>query len=254
MLTDLQFALHRFAGYAREVLEPAIYGARHALHVAAFQCADPVSCADATRAAYQPVDIGWRWGPAWTTAWFHITGTVPPSMAGQAVALRFSSGTEATLWEDRVPRRGFDANHDLILLYPRAEGGEKISAFFEAACNHPFGITAFSWDPMGTQQRWAGSTPGELQYCELAVYNHAVRRLWHIYEFARQLMAELPPDAARTQTLWDALRRATQRIDDADVAAGADEAADILHTALHGDGRGDATECFAIGHAHIDTA
>ena len=119
MLTDLQFALHRFSGYAREVLEPAIYGARHALHVAAFQCAHPIPCADAMRESYEPVDIGWRWGPAWTTAWFHVTGAVPPSMAGHTVALRFSSGTEATLWEDGVPRRGFDANHDSLLLHPR---------------------------------------------------------------------------------------------------------------------------------------
>lgn len=254
MLTDLEFAIHRFAGYAKTVLAPAIYGARRPLDLAAFQCADPIPHAQAVRATYKPVEIGWRWGPAWSTAWFHLTGRVPSSMAGQTVALRFSSGTEALLWDDGVPRRGFDVNHDSFVLLERAAGDERIDLFIEAACNHPWGIGAFDWDPPGTQERWNSPAPGDLQYCELAVYNPTVWRLWHIYEFTRQLMSELPADAARTQVLYEALRQATRRIDDNDVAAGADDVIALLRRALRGAGGADATDCFAIGHAHIDTA
>ena len=128
MLTELEFAIHRFATYAREVLQPAIYEPPHRLSVAAFQCADPIPLAEAIAAAHMPVDVGWRWGPAWSTAWFHVTGTVPEAMAGRTVALRFSSGTEALLWDNGAPRRGFDCNRDALILFEPAAGGETIDS------------------------------------------------------------------------------------------------------------------------------
>ena len=254
MLTELEFAIHRFATYAREVLRPAIYEPPHRLSVEAFQCADPIPLAEAIAAAYTPVDVGWRWGPAWSTAWFHVTGSVPKSMAGRTLALRFSSGTEALLWDKGGPRRGFDCNRDAVILFEPAAGGETIDLHIEAACNHPFGITSFTWDSPETQARWESDAPGELKRCELAIYNHNVWRLWHAYEFARQLLAELPTDSPRAQALYRALSEATRLIDDTNVARTAISALDVLISALQSGAPTSATECFAVGHAHIDTA
>lgn len=254
MLTELEFAVHRFATYAREVLKPAIYEARRELAAKVFQCSDPIGCSQAVQADYRPVEIGWRWGPAWSTAWFHITGSVPGSMAGRSVALRFSSGTEALWWRNGVPQRGFDRNRDSVILFEPAAGGEAVDLHIEAACNHPFGITAFAWDPPETQARWESETPGQLQRCELANYNHEVWRLWHAYEFARQLLAELPEDSPRAQVLYRGLSLATRLIDDGDVVGTAGPAMEVVCEALRSEQGAAATRCCAIGHAHIDTA
>ncbi|UCD74486.1 MAG: alpha-mannosidase [Phycisphaerales bacterium] len=254
MLTELEFAIHRFATYAREVLRPAIYESPHRLSVAALQRTDPIPPAEAVGAEYVPVDVGWRWGPAWSTAWFHVTGSVPKSMAGRTVALRFSSGTEALLWEGGAPRRGFDRNRDSVILFEPAAGGETIDLHIEAACNHPFGITSFTWDTPETQARWESDAPGELKRCELAIYHHDVWRLWHAWEFARQLLAELPADSPRAQALYRALGEATRLVDDTDIARSAAEVCELLTSALHSGTPASTTQCFAVGHAHIDTA
>ena len=94
---ELQSAAQRFEVYAREVLEPAIYGPSVSLEAAVFQCPEPIGYAEAVQASYRPVEPGFGWGPAWSTAWFRLTGTVPAAFAGRTVALRFSSGTEALL-------------------------------------------------------------------------------------------------------------------------------------------------------------
>ncbi|MHC4579794.1 MAG: alpha-mannosidase, partial [Planctomycetota bacterium] len=104
------------------------------------------------------------------------------------------------------------------------------------------------------RDRWSGPTPGVLERCDLAVYRHAVWRLWQTYDFARQLLAELPEDGWRARVVGDALRRASKRIDDRDVASTAPEVTAILEAALRQRPAGTATRCFAVGHAHIDTA
>ena len=83
-------------------------------------------------------------------------------MAGRTVVLRFSSGTEALLWNDGIPRLGLDANHDSAVLFESASGGEDVRLFVEAACNRRLGVTTFWWDDQETQQRWQEEEPGRL--------------------------------------------------------------------------------------------
>ncbi|MFG0251564.1 MAG: hypothetical protein ACF8NJ_01670, partial [Phycisphaerales bacterium JB038] len=177
MYTPLEFDRARFGSFARTILQPAIYGEATPLTVSAMQCADPIPLAEVAQRSHEQVEIGWRWGPAWTTAWFHVTGQVPESMRAGCVALRFSSGTEAMVWRDGEPRRGLDRFRDRVVLFDSAKGGEAVDLRVEAACNHPFGITAFAWDPPETQDRWNSDKPGELQRCELAVFHEDVWRL-----------------------------------------------------------------------------
>ena len=254
MTNELESAAERYAVFACQVLQPAVYPARSALKVAAFQCAAPVGYDQAVQAAYEPVAIGWRWGPAWSTAWFRICGRVPPAMAGKCVVLRFSSGTEALLWDDGAPRQGFDPNRDAVTLYDRAEGGEEVRLHVEAACNNPFGIATFQPPESEDSRRWSGSKPGRLERCELAVYDAMAWRLWRTYEFARQLLLVSADESARGQQLNDALRRATEGIDDTDVPATGTAALAILEEVLRANATDAATCCYASGHAHIDTA
>ncbi len=253
MASDLQAAAHRFEVYARDVIAPAMFPLAEPLRAEAFQCAEPVPYDTAVRGEYRPVEPGWQWGPVWSTAWFRLSGRVPETMAGRTVALRFSSGTEALLWADGRPRRGLDVNRDDVVLLDPAAGGEDVRLHVEAACNHPFGISVFDWDPPDIRLRWRSETPGRLERCELAVCDETVRRLHDTWEFARQLLAELSSDDLHAHRLAAALDHALRAIDDGDVAGTAGETLAVLEQALAA-GAPAATRCLAVGHAHIDTA
>ncbi len=251
---ELEHAAQRFAVFANQVLQPAVFGPPVALPVGALQTAEPIPHAEARRGIYRPVEVGWRWGPVWSTAWFHVTGRVPAEMRGRLVALRFSSGTEALLWRDGVPHCGFDVNHDLAVLLDPAAGNEELDLLIEAACNHPLGAAPFWWLEREFNERWAEAQPGRLERCEIATYQPALWRLWRQYEFARQLLLLCPEDQKRTHELAAALQRATELLADEDVASSAPAASEVLAAALRGAGPPTRTTCYAVGHAHIDTA
>ncbi|MGI8417845.1 MAG: alpha-mannosidase 2C1, partial [Nakamurella sp.] len=69
-----------------ERIRPAVHRTVSALDVTAWQPdggrGEPVQPATALAADYAPFAIGTRWGPAWGTSWFHLTGQVPADAAG----------------------------------------------------------------------------------------------------------------------------------------------------------------------------
>src|SRR5439155_662894 len=84
---------------------------------------EPVPFAEAARAEYKPFRLGDRWGPPWSTTWFHVQGRVPAEWAGQTVAAVFDIGfecrhtgftCEALSWRDGKPWRGVDPNHSWL--------------------------------------------------------------------------------------------------------------------------------------------
>jgi alpha-mannosidase len=254
MRNELEFDAQRFRVFASQVLEPAVYPTSVPLAAAAFQCPDPIPHDEAVQAAYEPVEIGWRWGPVWSTAWFRLTGRVPPKMSGRPLALRFSCGTEALLWQAGIARQGFDDNHDSVVLCESATSGEELCLHVEAACNHPLGTAKFFWQEAEFNRRWDTPQPGILERCELAVYDPLVWQLWRTYDFARQLLLLLPEDSQRGQELCETLRRTTERIGDTNVPASAEAALEILTSGLREHAGTATSSCIAIGHAHIDTA
>jgi len=263
MLSELESAAHRFSSYAAEVLAPAVHPATVALRASVVQSGEPIPYAEAAGAfeggggRFEPVEIGWRWGPAWSTAWFRVQGAVPTDWAGRTVALRFSCGTEALLWQDGAPVQGFDQNRDRYILpadLRAAPSAGALDLLIEAACNRPLGATTFWWDSPDEQSRWKSDRPGCLERCELALFDETVWRLWTAYEFARELLPLLPPDEPGAHALGTALARATNAIDDRDVARHAPEALEIVESALRTGAAPAATRVYAVGHAHIDTA
>src|SRR5262249_6723878 len=99
MPREFELAAQRFAVFADQVLAPAVHSVITPLHASVHQTASATSFDRARQAEYRPVDIGFRWGPVWSTAWFRLTGRVPAASAGRPVVLRFSCGTEALLWK-----------------------------------------------------------------------------------------------------------------------------------------------------------
>src|SRR5579859_4276952 len=99
---------------------------------------EPIEYADALRREFIPIEIGHRWGPPWSTTWFHVSGRVPDSWSGQRVVAEFDLGfagstgftCEALAWKDARPWRGVDPNHRWLPIH-----GTEVDFYLEAAAN-----------------------------------------------------------------------------------------------------------------------
>lgn len=254
MANAIELAIQRLATYAVQALEPAVFQHRAAISdIAIHQPEGRPSLTSAMTSDYRPVGPGWRWGPVWSTVWFRVRGPVPSEFEGKRIALRMSTGTEAAVWCDGTLRGGLDVNHDTVELLNEAIGCEHFEVFVEAACNRPLGATFFWWDEPEAVARWSEEKPGRLEYCEWVVVDRAAWRLRHQFEFAKQLIQQLPPESERMRRLLAGLDAFMSKTDINDIRAGADAASRALQHLLRGE-EGTRTRCTAVGHAHIDTA
>ncbi len=255
MLPDLQYAAIRYENLVSQVLLPAAFAERVPLAVTVWQTPDRVKPSVAIAQAFEPVNVGWRWGPVWSTAWFRVAGTLPTSMDGKQVALRFSSGTEALLWKDGVPFQGFDPYRDLAVLWERAPAGESVDLLIEAACNMPLGVSTFWWDHPEVHARWREPNPGRLEQAELVVFDRTVWKFAQGFDTARKVLLTLPPTDARAHQLDRGLRALLARLPDSTgVRAACAGLQPELAELLAGAGAQTPVVCTAVGHAHIDTA
>lgn len=278
---DAYLSLRRFQTFFRDAVEPLVWPIAAPARAEAARLpnpkADPITAEAAERLTYSPVDLPWRWGPKWSTTWFRVSAEIPAAWKGLGVALRFSSGTEAQIWRagldgahgtpTATALQGLDVNRDAYHLTTSAAGGERVGALIEAACNHPFGVIGFEWDHTEVHQRWNSAEPGLLNRCELAVFSPVAWELRQRYAVALQLLQELPLDSNRAQQLIAALRDATNAIPPAspslpgggrgegrETQYSLQRAIDILGRVLNSPPAGSTTRCFAVGHAHLDTA
>ncbi len=248
------------------VLLPLATPQTHPLQVSVAQMAERVQAGEGVRALQRrgrPVEVGYRWGPVWSTAWFRVRGKVPASFTGERVLLRFSSGTEACLWRDGQPVAGFDPYHDTATLWParwggreRARGGERIDLAIEAACNMPLGATTFWWDQPEVRARWAEAKPGRLERAEIVAFDEDVWTFTQRFDWLRRMLWSGRADDPRTNDIRAGLNAIIRAIP----ASGCTRdhvlaQSRLLESLLHGRaGAEHPAECVAIGHAHIDTA
>ena len=256
MLPHLEYAALRFETFADEVLRPLA-----ALEVVPLEVAVASFSGRPHRTevevlpedAFQPVEIGWRWGPVWSTAWFRLRAGLPKSFGGRRVDLRFDSGTEALLWRDGAPWHGFDANRDRAPLLDRADV-QSVDLLVEAACNMPLGISTFWWDHPELHARWKEDRPGRLAVAELIAFDEAAWRFVEAWDLARRTLLAQPADSPRAHALEAGLRSLVNRIPAHDPRPTLEMLAPELDALLVGDGSDTGTDCIAVGHAHIDTA
>ena len=260
MLPNLQYAAIRYENFHSEVLLPTAFPLRSPLELSVWQPAGSgihgghPSLAEAKRAKFRAADIGLRWGPVWSTAWFRLRGKVPAAMRGHTVALRFSCGSEGTLWKDGVAFQGFDPYRDLAYLFPSAKGSEKLELYVEGACNLPLGISTFWWDHPELQARWREEKPGRVESAELVVVDESAWRYAQAWDFLRRLMLALPDESPRATEIANALRDIHASIDASNPVDGMEDTAAALDELVQGGAHESATACIAVGHAHIDTA
>ncbi len=199
--------------------------------------------------AFVPVELGWRWGPAWSTTWFHLAGPAPET-DHVPMALEFSSGTEATFWLDGTPFHGLDDNRDLVRLPREAMTGGQVDLLVEAACTLPLGASTFWWDHPEIQARWKEDNPGRLESASLVEIDEQAWKLHQAWDFARKVLLAVPPEQESAARLLEGLHGIAARLQDDDPASIHHD----LRRLLSEGGAAAGGPCIATGHAHIDTA
>jgi alpha-mannosidase len=253
----------RVRRFHETVVKPAIYGARAPLEIGVFQCPDPIAYDVAITKKYTPVQTGLKFGPRWSTAWFHVVGRIPAAMAGQKVVLRFRSETEALVYRagvgEGVPDQGMEQNHDDYPLAHPAHGGEPIDLFIECGVNTFFGAGGGS---RGESRAPVNSLThpgtdcggGHLRVCDVAVLYPEVRALGWDLVFLGNLENKLPENAPRKRQILHALNEAINVLDAHDIPGTAAAARVILQPVIRTPAGGSASTVYGVGHAHIDTA
>jgi len=272
MVTDAHRLRLRTDVFVQQVLDPATFTDRLPLAIAAWQPTE-ATLARATEeearaaglrgdhgehdhadGAFEKVALGHRFGPVWSSCWFRLRAHLPERFTARRVHLRFDCGTEATLWRRGEPVAGFDPNRDLAPLGEVGHAGQAVDLFVEAHCNHPLGVATFWWDHDATVQRWNERRPGRLERAELVVVDETVRELAVAMRFAGALVEELGDASPRANRLRVAIERARGLVDPTAPARDAFTALTVLREALGRGAAPSATTCFAVGHAHLDTA
>jgi alpha-mannosidase len=225
---------------------------------------DPEAAAEAG-VAYQPFAVGDRWGPAWGTTWFHLTGTVPPEAAGQAVELVVDLG-----WQDFAP--GFQSEglvyrpdgtvvkainplNKWIPVAENAAGGEAIDLYVEAAAN-PLLLDRYPFMPtqQGDKETSSPSPIYSVARADINIFHTEVWELVQDLEVLGQLQAELPLSEPRRWNILLALEHALDAVDLTDIPGSAAAARAELAAELARPANSSAHQVSAIGHAHIDSA
>ncbi len=277
MHNDRDVTEQRLARVLNERLRPAVHARCVPLDVEVWNVpGEPVPVHEGLAAPYRPARVGDRWGPAWTTSWFKVSGRIPAEWAGATVEavldLGFSPHSPGFSAEGLVYRadgtavKALNPRNTWLPVAEVAAGGEEFVAFVEASANPvvmhtgpdelTFGPTA-----VGGRAPWLGdpaADPGEplyrLRRLDLAVFDRGVHELVQDLDVLGQLMHELSPESPRRWQILRAVAQALDAIDLQDVSGGATAARAALAPVLAAPAHASAHRLSAVGHAHIDTA
>ncbi|MFN8040799.1 MAG: glycoside hydrolase family 38 C-terminal domain-containing protein [Acidimicrobiales bacterium] len=230
---------------------PVTITARH-LH------GEPVPYAEAVAGDFAPFAEGDRWGSAWDTTWFHVTGAIPDDWAGLDVVLQVALGyhggvgfgAEGQVWVDGRPHQGLSPNHREVRLAAPAAGGEVIDLFIEAAANPP----ADEGDP---GPLLLAEPHGEpllvLERCRLVAVDREVEELLREWSLVTELATWVGGE--RAEACWAALEAASAVVEaDGTGAAAVAGARAALGDVLADRHREPGFTHLAVGNSHLDTA
>jgi alpha-mannosidase len=251
----------RISRVFNEFVRPTRRGEIAPLEVAAHHLhGEPVPPEAALAATFEPFAVGQAWGPAWGTTWFRLRGAVPTRWRGREVHLGFAVGNpgttgfgaESLVFRDGQPVQGLSPNHRSYRFTPRAEGGEAVELYVEAAANprSPFG--ANPWPLLMPEPD--GAPLFTLARAELFTADPAFDEFFHDFRVAIELLNGLPAGEPRRARLLAGLEHAANLLDLPDVAGSWPEAAKVVHQLLAEPASPSAHRVSAVGHAHLDTA
>ncbi len=253
MLKHPDLTERRIALFAQTELEQNLILDREPLRIEFCPTAHPDE-KGAEQGPWQDVGAGFRYGPAYRTVWFRVSGAVPKRFRGQAVGLMADVGSERTAWKDNAPWRGLDVEHHVIPLWNTIEAptplgvlpGQKFSILIQAYTRNPQ-VRVHLREPIREE------FVEEVEGAELVTVDLELKALWYDVEFARSLLKGLDAASPGYHTLLRGLNAVCNLFDRQERTSVA-RCRKILQNAL---GRISGEHRHAIvpvGHAHLDTA
>jgi alpha-mannosidase len=203
--------------------------------------------------AWQPVQPGFKWGPAYRQGWYRVTCKVPQEWDGLGVGLmygapqiKFERGdmVEGTVWSDGRAVGGLDYGHHFLPL--RAKPGEKIELCVKAWARNAE-VRVHGTEPPRSKK------PEEFRGFLLACADAEVAQLFHDCDFALDLCESQPEDSPAHHALLRALNDVCNAFDAAKRQSIA-QCRRILKDAQAALPERVAHTITAVGHAHLDTA
>ncbi|MFD7785838.1 alpha-mannosidase [Streptomyces nojiriensis] len=263
MHDDRSITEHRLRRVLKERVKPAVHSRAVPLTVERWEApGEPVPVAEGLAAHYEPCAIGDPWGPAWGTTWFRVTGTVPADWAGRTVEAVLDLGFDRMMpgfqCEGLVHRadggevKALNPYNDWVRVADRAEGGEQVEWYVEAASNPVLVDHAATYE--GDLPTSGDQPLYRLARMELTVFDTEVWELVQDLEVLYDLMTQLDAADARRHGILRALGAALDTLDPADVPGTAAAARGCLARVLAAPANASAHRISAVGHAHIDSA
>ena len=268
MHNDGRAVEERLDRFVRDRIQPAIYCDHVPLTLSVWQAPrEPVPFSEARDQNYLPVDLGWRFGRAWSTIWLKVSGRVPDDWNDESdkalapeVLIDFGYNTsrsgfqaEALAYDlDGKPIKAIAPKNSWL---PWTSKEKNVEFFLEVAANpdvageYTFEPTSFGdWDS-------APETPlYELKTLQLSRRNKEVWELSQDLWTIRGLMASLPEQSTRRHNLIRAVEDMLDSIDPGDITGSAVRARRILANCLASPANASSHKIVATGHAHIDSA
>ncbi|MFI1226535.1 MULTISPECIES: alpha-mannosidase [unclassified Streptomyces] len=279
MHDDRTLTERRLARVLDQRLRPAVHVRSLPLEVSVHHvCGEPVPVSEGIAGPHRPISTGEPWGPAWSTSWFKIRGTVPTDWAGERVEAVLDLGFGATqpgfsaeglvYRADGTPAKALNPRNTWLLVSERAAGGEDFTFHIEAAANPLIFDFDAAGDPFvptdaGAVASWlradaptgpVGEPLYRLTRMDLAVFDETVWELVQDLDVLSGLMHQLPEDSNRRSQIRFAVSAALDAIDLQDIGGTAGRARTLLAPALSAPAHTGAHRISAVGHAHIDTA
>ncbi|MFN8492285.1 MAG: glycoside hydrolase family 38 C-terminal domain-containing protein [Caldilineaceae bacterium] len=237
--------------YALQQIEAAIYTVIGQLDMRAWWSREPLPFAQRQSGKELHLQVGNQWGALFDCAWFHFTGIVPPTAAGQHLVLLIDvNGELCVVDEQGVPLRGLTnvaSEFDYRLGRPgkrvldissAAQGGEIISVWADAGCNDLFGLV---------------QEQGRIKEAAIALCDDTVRGLYYDFEVLLDFLKVLPEDTPRYQQILTGLNDVAHLLYQG-IPQVAERARARLAGLLAKQGGDPSLRISAVGHAHMDLA
>ncbi|WP_150461498.1 alpha-mannosidase [Nesterenkonia ebinurensis] len=218
--------------------------------------------------AYEPFTLGQPWGPAWSTTWFRITGSVPDDARTAELVLDpgWYEGMDGFHGEALVYRpdgtvvKGIHPNQSWVRLKgERTPSGllnqdDSFELYVEAAANPlVYKPRVFAPNDLGEKHTAASFEPYRFRTAEVAEFHTEIWELLRDLETADGLARQLPDSEPRYWRLLEAVEHALDAFVESDPDSAA-EARKRLAGVLSLPAHASAHIISAIGHAHIDSA
>jgi alpha-mannosidase len=243
----------------RRVLHNLCYRPLGQVQLAGFTTLGHLRPEDALKEQFYPMPPGACWGQTWEYGWFRGEFSLPPTAAGERIALNLQTGSEGLVWVNGAIAGARDREHPYITLSLDGQPGANYEILAESYAGH--GFISVGEGPIANGRAWLPPTPveqvtvGESTY---GAWDEQVYQLWLDATTLWELREKLDPLSLRVAEIDRALMDMTLLADVEQprpgLLAGVKAARERLQPVLAAHNGTTSPLLYGFGHAHIDVA